>query len=185
MSNTLYARKEVFEILGRVKKYKTDTSKAKEPVNYELVHKMLAKSKSNEKFERAKFSIFDEMNSEFIVIIQKTLDADYDDFTAILFAKQPKEEIFLCRLDYNDEHHRRCKREQFGEIRASKYHFHIHCKECYETMGQKGLENIAFSIEADSDNIDFVSFLKLFFEKINLQTAKNFALLLLEMNYDG
>ncbi len=52
-------------------------------------------------------------------------------------------------------------------------------------MGQKGLENIAFSIETDGDDIDFISFVKLFFEKINLQTSKKFALLHLEMNYDG
>ena len=185
MSEVLYSRKEVADILARIKEYKKDTSKPKELIGYELVHKMLVKSKSNEKFERAKFSIFDEVGNEFIVIVQKTLDVDYDDFSASLFAKQPKEEIFLCRLDYNGEHYRKCKREQFGDIRASRFHFHVHCKECYESMGQKGLENIAFSVETDGDDIDFVSFLKLFFEKINLQTSKKFALLHLEMNYDG
>jgi len=184
MSDTLYTRKEVLNILDKPKEYRKDIAKPKELIGYETIGKMIAKSKSNEKFERAKFSVFDDVNTEYIIIVQKALDDAYDNFTASLFIKLPKDEVFLCRLDYNDEHPRKCKRELFGDLKTTNFHFHIHCKECYETMGQRGLENIAFSVKMEEE-VNFVSFLKLFFEKINLQTAKNFALLHLEMNYDG
>lgn len=167
----LFEKSKVVSLIGSEKKY-GDKAKIK-AIAFSDIQTLLTKKPNNVNFDVADLTVEDDESNEYVVVIQLGKDEDIDDFSASLFLKIDKEQVFLCRLDYHSVHLRKCRRESFEESHASKFHFHVHCKECYEQMGKNGIWNIAFSVKNKS-NITLSEFLSFFFQKINVQTDQYF-----------
>jgi hypothetical protein len=169
-------RDQVIDIINIKKQY--IHRKHTKPIKFDYVSQQLGKKQNNDKYEQAKLTFTDNLNREYLVIVQKVADDDLDNFTASLFLLDDRQQIFICRLDYGKEHKRTCKREQFKSIRAGNFHFHVHCEECVEEFGIDQIGNIAFTLDAESKKVDAIhNFLEFFFNTINVEMSPQFTLI--------
>ncbi len=164
--------KDIVKSLIQMPKFYMNKAKPRD-LSFGDIQGMLNKKSNNANYDATEFVVHDGISEEYIIIVQVGADDDLDDFSTSLFLKRDKERVFICRLDYHAKHLRKCRRDSFDDTHADKFHFHIHCKECYEAMGEKGIWNVAFSIK-NKEDINLANFLHFFFNKINLKTKQYF-----------